>query len=168
MRTFLLFDNQPVLKWGQIPPHIMFKGKVPQDFDLAVSMDDNYVILDVDVKGSKNGFDHIPKDVLDALNETFNYKTKSGGSHFWIQYRGNKKLLNRATKFGLDLRTSDGYVKYPLKDDPVVHLDSVKHHSIIDEFLESLFSSEVPIRNIKSTKNGFEVDKRGTSREGSS
>ena len=149
MRTFLLKNNKPTILWGQTPKYKRFKGLPPKGYDLAVSMDDNYVILDVDVKNDKNGFDHIPKEVLEQLKNTFNYKTKNNGAHFWIEYKGNKYLMNRATKFGLDLRTSKGYVKYPIEDDPYSHLSEVYSHPVIDNFLESLYTDDIKLSDIK-------------------
>lgn len=135
--------------WGEIPKGKRFIGLPPKGYDLAVSMEDNYVILDVDVKNEKNGFEYIPDEVLDELYNTYNYKTKSGGSHFWVKYSGNKNLMNRATKFGLDLRTSKGYVKYPIKDDPYSHISDIKSSKVVDLFLEKLYADDVRLSDIK-------------------
>lgn len=145
MKSFLLKDGKPIIKWGNLSQGTMFIGNVPEGFDLAISPSENIVILDVDVKKQKNGFEHIPVFILQELEKTFNYKTNSGGRHYWIKYTGNITLLNRATDYGLDLRVSDkGYVKYyhhkPIQE--CIHL--IKESSIdLNKWLEKLFSSHL-------------------------
>ena len=118
MKSFLLKNNKPIVKWSLVPDEIYFEGNVPEGFDLAVCPSGNIVILDVDVKNGKNGFDFIPEEELKELNYTFHYNTKSGGAHYWIAYTGDKILMNTSTKYGLDLRigakkgNAGGYVKY--------------------------------------------------------
>lgn len=118
MKSFLLKNNKPIVKWGLIPDETYFEGTVPEGYALAVCPSGNIVILDVDNKNGKCGYENIPMLIQMELNTTFNYKTKSGGAHFWIEYTGNKELLNTSTKYGLDLRigakpgNAGGYVKY--------------------------------------------------------
>jgi hypothetical protein len=118
MKSFLLKDGHPTIKWGMLEDEIYFEGNVPEGFDLAVCPSGNIVILDVDVKNGKNGFDFISEEELKELNYTFHYSTKSGGAHYWIAYTGDKILMNTSTKYGLDLRigakkgNAGGYVKY--------------------------------------------------------
>lgn len=118
MKSFLLKNNKPIVKWGLIPDETYFEGPIPEGYSLAVCPSENIVILDVDNKNGKNGFNHIPINIRGELENTFHYNTKSGGGHYWIKYTGNKELLNTSTKYGLDLRigaksgNAGGYVKY--------------------------------------------------------
>ncbi len=118
MKSFLLRNGSPTIKFSLLSNNIFFEGDIPDGFDLAVAPSDNYIVIDVDVKNGKDGFNHIPIDIKLELWETFNYKTKSGGAHFWIKYLGGKTLMNTSTKYGLDLRigakgsNAGGYVKY--------------------------------------------------------
>lgn len=148
MKSFLLNkDNKPIIKWGQLKDNIFYEGQVPEEFSLAVAPFGKYIVLDVDVKGDKDGFKYIPTDVLLELEMTFWYNTKSGGAHFWCLYTGNKTLMNRATKFGLDCRvgadkrSNGGYVKYNHSVDirECIHLIKPTT-SLLNEFLEKLFS----------------------------
>jgi hypothetical protein len=83
------------------------------------------------------------------LQDTFNYKTKSGGAHYYLNYTGNKLLKNCATEYGLDLRigankatkNAGGYVKYN-GSIPVKEIESlIKQTSPnLNLWLEKLFS----------------------------
>jgi hypothetical protein len=146
MKSFLLKDNKPIIKWGLVPNETYFEGEVPEGFALAVSPSENIVILDVDNKNGKNGFNHIPVSIRSELENTFHYDTKSGGAHFWVRYTGNKTLLNTSTKYGLDLRigakpgNAGGYVKYHHNVDIRKCKDLIKESSIgLNKWLESLF-----------------------------
>ena len=148
MKSFLLKNNIPIVKWGLIPDNTFFQGIVPDGYDLAVCPSGSYVILDVDVKDGKNGFNHIPEEDLKELNYSFHYNTKSGGAHYWLDYTGNKVLLNKSTSLGLDLRigknektgNNGGYVKYRYNKDirECTHLIK-KTGKELNEFLEKLF-----------------------------
>lgn len=148
MKSFLLNkDHVPIISWGSLPDGIHFEGTVPEGYYKAVAPSGNIVILDVDLKGNKDGYAHIPMLVMAELEETFNYKTKSGGAHFWINYTGSKTLMNRATKLGLDLRIGakgdncGGYVKYhhtvDIRECEHLILNSSEK---LNAFLEKLFS----------------------------
>ena len=149
MKSFLLKNNVPIVKWGLIPDNTFFQGNVPDGYDLAVCPSGSYVILDVDVKDDKNGFNHIPEEDLKELNYSFHYNTKSGGAHYWLDYTGDKILLNKSTPLGLDLRigknektgNNGGYVKYRYNKDirECTHLIK-KTGKELNEFLEKLFS----------------------------
>lgn len=140
MKSFLLKDNKPILKWGQIPDGYFFEGDIPEGYSLAVSPSPPYVILDVDVK-NVNGLKVIPEEILTELNNTFNYVTKSGGRHYWIKYTGDIPLFNRATKYGIDLRNHKGYVRWYPKEDIRDCIFLIKDStSILNEFLEKFFS----------------------------
>lgn len=148
MKSFLLnSENKPIVKWGSLPNNTFFEGVVPNGYSLAISPSENYVILDVDVKGNKNGFKHIPQEILNELLLTFFYTTKSGGAHYWIKYTGDKTLINKSTELGLDLRigakgsNSGGYVKYHNTTDirQCIHLIENSSQKM-NEFLENLFS----------------------------
>lgn len=164
MKSFLLNkENKPIVKWSMVPNETYFEGEVPEGYALAACPSDNIVILDVDVKNGKCGFNHIPdynnfikfifkifkikkQSIFDELNGTFNYKTKSGGAHYWVKYTGNKELLNTSTKYGLDLRigakpgNNGGYVKYNHNVDIRECKHLIKSSSEqLNEWLESLF-----------------------------
>jgi len=147
MKTFLLKDNVPVIKWGMLPDNTFYEGIIPEGYALAACPSDNIVILDVDNKNGKCGWENIPHVINIELSETFHYFTKSGGAHYWIRYTGNKVLKNTSTKLGLDLRigakgsNSGGYVKYHHNVDvrECVHL--IKESSEkLNKWLEKLFS----------------------------
>lgn len=147
MKSFLLKNNTPIVKWSLVPDGCFFEGEIPSGFDLAVCPG-KYIVLDVDNKSSeKNGFNNIPISILAELENTFNYKTKSGnGRHYWLLYLGNKKLMNTSTKYFLDLRVGEsvgnagGYVRYQHSVDvrECIHLikDTSKE---LNKWLESLF-----------------------------
>ncbi len=120
MKSFLL-NNQykPTVKWSLVPENCFYEGEVPTGFFKAVCPG-KYIVLDVDNKSpEKSGFNYIPISILAELENTFNYKTKSGnGRHYWILYLGDKTLMNTSTKYFLDLRVGQklnnagGYVLY--------------------------------------------------------
>lgn len=149
MKSFLLKNNVPILKWGSIPDNTFFEGNVPDGYDLAVCPSGSYVIFDVDVKDGKNGYQYIPFNILHELQYSFWYHTKSGGAHYWIDYTGDKVLLNKSTSLGLDLRigknektgNNGGYVKYRHNKDirECIHLIK-KSSKELNEFLEKLFT----------------------------
>jgi len=152
MKSFLLSNknNTPNVKWGLVPPFYYFEGKVPEGYSLAVSPVNNYIVVDVDCKNGKNGYENIPMVILAELEETYNYKTSSGGGHYWLEYTGNKILKNTSTKYGIDLRigakngNAGGYVKYaPAKqgDDIRNHIQEInKTSEAMNIWLEKLFS----------------------------
>jgi len=148
MKSFLLNKyNKPICKWGMLPDNVFFEGEVPESYYLAVAPSDNIIILDVDCKNDKNGYENIPHLIQIELNETFNYKTKSGGAHYWIKYTGRKTLKNTSTEYGLDLRVgakgsnAGGYVKYHHNVDIRECVDLIKPSSkSLNEWLKSLFS----------------------------
>jgi hypothetical protein len=150
MKSFLLKNNHPTIKWSMLPDNIFFEGVIPEGYDLAVCPSGNYIVLDVDVKGDKNGFEHIPSYFKAQLDTSFYYDTKSGGRHYWLEYTGDKYLLNKATKYGLDLRVgakgknAGGYVKYvhPVDIRQCIHLIK-KTSPDLNEWLEGLFSNKV-------------------------
>jgi len=150
MKSFLLRNGSPTVKWGSIPSNYYFEGTVPEGYDLAVSPTDDYIVVDVDKKNDKNGFHNIPSDIFLLLTETYYYNTKSGGAHFWLKYTGTGLLKNTSTKYGIDLRIGakdgncGGYVKYwpALKGEDIRnHIEEIKSTSLImNEWLEKLFS----------------------------
>ena len=150
MKSFLLYDNKPVCKWGMIPDNTFFVGKVPEGYSLAVAPSDNIIILDVDMKNGKNGYKNIPFNIFNELQKTFYYHTKSGGAHFWMRYEGYETLLNTSTKLGLDLRIGckkdncGGYVKYNHDKDirECIHLIKDTSNDMC-RWLESLFTKQI-------------------------
>lgn len=152
MKSFLLDRNKkPIILWSLLEDGIFFEGTVPENHFLAVCPSENIVILDVDKKQGKNGFNYIPISIKSELEKTFHYNTGSGGAHYFCRYTGNKHLLNRATKFGLDLRVgkdnktgnNGGYVRYQHNEDirKCEHL-ILECSSELNKFLEKLFSNE--------------------------
>jgi hypothetical protein len=150
MRSFLLKNGIPVIKFSMLPDNVFFVGEPPVGFDIAVSTtDEKTVIIDVDVKNGKNGYNHIPLEIIDELEQSFWYHSKSGGGHYYFHYTGNKLLRNGTTNFGIDLRigpnkatgNAGGYVRYyhnvPIQE--CMHL--IKSTSKeLNEWLEALFS----------------------------
>lgn len=140
MKSFLLKNNHPVLKWGLLPEGKFFEGTIPEGYSLAISPSDPYIILDVDNKEGKNGFDFIPADIKEELDKSFNYPTKNNGRHYWLNYTGSQVLRNKATKFGLDLRTNKGYVKWHFKGDIRDYISQVNQTTTkLNEWLYELF-----------------------------
>lgn len=148
MKTFLVKDKTettkatPIIKWGILPDNTFFEGDIPNGYNLAVNPSEGFVVVDVDVKGKKNGFNFIPLgNITNELRDTFSYQTKSGGKHFWLKYTGKEYLLNKATNEGIDLRTDKGYVIYYPKDDIRNNIHLINETSpLMNEWLERLFS----------------------------
>lgn len=155
MKSFLLKDNTPIIKWSQIPDGLFYEGNIPTGgYDLAVCpTNEKQVILDIDCKeGKTNGYNNIPPVIFKELLESFHYNTKSGGMHIFLNYTGIRILKNCATKYGLDLRigpnvktkNAGGYVKFhPAKqgDDIRNHFNEIKDTSDqVNIWLESLFA----------------------------
>ena len=146
MKSFLLKDNKPIVKWSMILNNTFFEGAIPEGYALAVAPSENYIILDVDNKNGKNGFINIPNKQFLELDKTFNYYTKSGGKHYFLKYTGNKTLLNTSTKLALDLRigskpkNAGGYVRYYHHTDirQCIHLIN-ETSSELNQWLEELF-----------------------------
>jgi hypothetical protein len=141
MKSFLLKDKRPIVKWGMIPNETYFEGTVPEGYSLAVSPSEGYVIIDVDRHGKIDGFDNVPDNIITELNNTFNYKTKNNGMHYWVKYTGNRPLGNKTSGLGIDLRTHKGYVVfYPLLDPRDCMLKVKNSSTILNKWLEKLFS----------------------------
>jgi hypothetical protein len=126
-----------------LPENVFFEGEVPEGYALAVCPSENYIVLDVDRHGKKDGFEAIPRDIETELAFTFSYPTKNNGKHFWLRYTGDKHLANKASGKGIDLRTNKGYVVwYPNEDiRDVIECNLVMDTSEnMNYWLESLFS----------------------------
>jgi len=157
MRSFLLKNNEPIIKWGLLTDGTMYHGKIPEGYDLAVNPHRPYIIVDVDRHGKKDGFLNIPEHLKDELDSTFNYPTKHNGRHYWFYYTGDKFLINKASNLGIDLRTGNkrynakewtngGYVKWhPRNNMNIIDvLDQVKRSSPeLNKWLEELFCSKI-------------------------
>ena len=140
MKSFLLKDKKPICKWSLVPQECYFEGEVPEGYGLAICPHDPYIILDIDRHGEVDGFDNIPEDITKELLGHFRYATKNNGSHIWLKYTGTKKLLNKTSGKGLDLRTHNGYVKWYLDKDIRSYIHLVMDTSPeLNTFLESLF-----------------------------
>jgi len=156
MKTFLLKNGHPTIKWSMVPDNCFFEGTIPPGYDLAVCpTDEKQVILDVDCKNGKDGYSNIPHLIMIELQDTFGYKTKSGGAHYFMNYTGNKLLLNTSTQLGLDLRigknkttgNNGGYVKYNHTEDirKCMHLIKPTSNNM-NVWLEKLFTG---VNNLK-------------------
>lgn len=152
MKSFLLHKNHPVIKFSMLPDNVFFEGELPgEDYALAVCpTNEKMVVVDVDVKNGKNGYENIPTLIQMELDNTFNYKTKSGGAHYFLGYNGNKLLKNCATEYGLDLRiganketgNAGGYVKWNCNKHPKECIHLIKESSErMNKWLEKLFST---------------------------
>ena len=154
MRSFLLKNGKPLIKWGLLPDGVMYHGKIPEGYDLAVNPHHPYIIIDVDRHGKKDGFTNLPINLLPELNATFHYPTKNNGMHYWFEYSGDKSLSNKASNLGIDLRTGNkkfsktewthgGYVKWHPRDTMNIMnvLDKVNKTSLeLNQFIEELFA----------------------------
>lgn len=142
MKSFLLKDKKPIIRWGSLPDEVYFEGNIPTGYSLAISPSSNYVVIDVDVHNDEiNGFDNVPKTILRELNNTLNYPTKNKGRHYWVEYTGNKVLANKTSGLGIDLRTNKGYVVWYLNDDVRQYLHTINKTSTkLNNWLEKLFS----------------------------
>jgi len=140
MKTFLVKDKTPTIKWGKLKDGTFFKGSVPEGYDLAVSPSKGMVVIDVDKHGKTNGFNNIPKELMVELKSTLNYPTKNGGRHFWFVYTGKENLQNKASNLSIDLRTHKGYVVWYPEDDIKRRLKDIKQTSTkLNTWLEEHF-----------------------------
>jgi hypothetical protein len=148
MRTFLVKNKKPIVKWGGFPQNTFFYGEIPDNCSLGVSPSKGYVVIDVDRHGTKNGFDHVPDYILKELEQSFNYPTKNNGHHYWVKYTGDRVLGNKTSNLGIDLRTEKGYVVwYPKTITPQEAMKKVKESSVALNFwLMDLFSYKVDMK----------------------
>ena len=142
MKSFLLKGKRPTIKWGSLPENIFFEGDVPEDYNLAVSPSEKYIVIDVDRHGDIDGFDNIPKHLKEDLSRTLCYPTKNKGMHYWFWYTGDKPLANKASGQGIDLRTNKGYVVwYPKNRDIRDSIEFIDDTTLdMNKWLETLFS----------------------------
>ena len=141
MKSFLLRGKRPIIKWGMLPDGVFFEGKVPEGYSLAVCPSENYIVIDVDRHGDKDGFEAIPDHLKFELVQTLMYTTKNNGHHYWFRYSGNKPLGNKTSGKGIDLRTNRGYVVWYPEKDIRECLDQVNESSEeMNIWLEELFS----------------------------
>jgi len=119
-----------------------YEGKIPEGYDLCISPSKGYIIVDVDRHDNKDGFKHISKQILKELEETFHYKTKNNGVHYWFKYTGDKELLNKTSGLGIDLRVgTKGYVVFYAPGDIRNYINKVNKTSLsINKWVENLFS----------------------------
>jgi hypothetical protein len=141
MRSFLLKNKKPIIKWGMLPDNVFFEGEVPEGFSLAVSPSRNYIVIDVDTHGDINGFDNLPHLIQMELSKSLTYPTKNDGRHYWMIYTGSKELANKTSGLGIDLRTNKGYAVWYKKEDIRECLHLIKPTSEkLNKWLEKLFS----------------------------
>lgn len=140
MRSFLLKDKKPLMRWGLIPDGYMYKGEIPEGYNLAISPSPGYIVVDIDNHGDKNGFDIIPPVLMRELTGTLHYNTKNDGMHCWFKYTGTRKLANKTSNQGIDLRTEKGYVVWWHNKSIEDCLEDIKESSEqLNVWLESLF-----------------------------
>jgi len=153
VKSFLLNakTNTPIIPWSLVPQGIFFEGTIPENHFLAVSpTSEKMVIVDIDCKpGKVSGYDNIPLHIMDELENTFHYKTKSGGMHSILHYTGDKLLRNGTSNVSIDLRigpnkatgNNGGYVRWYSEIHPrdCEHLIEESSREMND-FLEKLFS----------------------------
>lgn len=151
MKTFLLKGKQPIIKFSMLPDNTFFEGTIPDGYSLAICpSNERQIVVDVDKReGGKNGFNSIPKNILKELEKTFNYPTKSGGKHFFLNYTGLELLKNTSTLEGIDLRigknkktgNNGGYVRYNHPEDIRNCLHFINNTSLeLNKWLELLFT----------------------------
>ena len=154
MKSFLLKDKKPIVKWGQIPDEYYFEGKVPEGYSLAICPHFPFIILDVDNHGDINGADNIPFALKGELDKTLNYSTKNNGKHYWFKYSGNKELMNKTSGLSIDLRTHKGYVRWYLDNDIRKYITLIKASSpSLNLWLEKLFFIKIE----KQKKNNYGI-----------
>jgi len=140
MKSFLLRDKKPTVKWSMVPDEIYFEGDVPEGYGLAICPHDPYVILDIDKHGEIDGFSNIPSNISEELKTHFGYPTKNNGRHIWLYYTGTEVLMNKASGLGIDLRTSKGYVKWYLDNDIRKYIHLINPTSdVLNNWLNNLF-----------------------------
>lgn len=141
MKSFLLKEKKPIVKWSLVPDEIYYEGEIPEGFSLAISPNAPYIVLDIDNHEEENGFDNIPYLIKVELSEHFGYQTNSGGQHIWLKYSGDKELGNKTSGLCIDLRTHKGYVKWYLDGDIRNYISEIKETSTrLNTWLEELFS----------------------------
>ena len=100
-----------------------FWGRWPKA-NIGVVIPDGYFVLDVDI--SHNGFASLEalQEKYDALPETLQITTGSGGAHFWyktpVEIRNTARL---AGYDGIDVRGKGGYVVAP----PSIHRNGLPY-----------------------------------------
>lgn len=157
MRSFLLRNNKPLIKWGLLPDNTLYKGNIPEGYDLAINPHQPYIIVDVDRHGKKDGFTFIPNHLKEELKATLHYPTKNNGMHYWFYYTGDKTLINKASNFGIDLRTgfkkfndsewtNGGYVKWHPRN--TMNIEDVlwqanQTSKMMNIWIEDLFSHKI-------------------------
>ena len=152
MKTFLLHKGIPTIKFSMLPDGIFYEGKLPEgDYALAVCpTNEKQIVVDIDCKpGKTNGYSNVPPEIYAELIQSYHYYTKSGGMHIFLNYSGDKVLLNTSTKLAIDLRiganketnNAGGYVKFNGTGDIREHIHLIKTTSPeLNLWLESLFT----------------------------
>lgn len=135
MKSFLVINKKPLIKWTKLSKGKFYKGDIPKGYHLAVNPSGNYIIVDVDRHGSKDGFRNIPSHLQEELDSTFSYGTKNNGRHYWFKYTGDYKLANKPSGLGIDLRTDKGYV--------VWYTEQLRPENLIESGLVKETSSEM-------------------------
>lgn len=141
MKSFLLKNKKPIIKWGMLPDQTFFEGVLPEGYSLAVSPSGKFIVIDIDKHKDQDGFLNIPDHLKNELENTLNYSTKNNGKHYWFYYTGKKELANKTSGLSIDLRTNKGYVVWYPKEDIRDCINKIKYTSeILNDWLEKLFS----------------------------
>lgn len=129
------------MKWKNLPDGVMYKGKIPEGYNLGICPTPGYIIIDIDRHSEeKDGFDNIPLELMPELLSTLHYNTKNNGMHCWFKYTGDKKLANKTSNKGIDLRTHKGYVVWWHNKPMEECLNDIKETSNkLNKWLEELF-----------------------------
>ncbi len=140
MKSFLVKNKKPIIKWGSLPDNTFFKGEVPDGYSLAVSPSKGTIIIDVDRHGDIDGFTNIPDELQLELDNTLNYSTKNNGRHYWFKYTGAVNLMNKASNLGIDLRTHKGYAVWYSDINIIECMKYVQETTTtMNKWLESIF-----------------------------
>lgn len=142
MKSFLVRDKYPVIRWSLLPDGTFFEGPLPEGYNLAIVPSGDYIVIDIDRHGTIDGFKIIPLELKPELFNTLNYQTRNNGMHFWFKYKGNKPLGNKSSGQGIDLRVGfKGYVVWYPEKDIRDCLDEIQTSSKeMNKWLEKLFS----------------------------
>ena len=148
MKSFLCINKKPICRWTKIPQGTFFEGNIPIGYDLGICPGEAYMVIDVDRHGVINGFDSIPSELKQELNNTLHYPTRNNGMHYWFKNTSKKTLANKTSGLGIDLRIEDkGYVIWYKDGDIRDYISQIKEPtSDMNSWVESMFSRLSRIR----------------------
>lgn len=109
-------NKRPVTKWGKYQSRYPTQEdtekwtKYAEGFAVVTGRLSGIVILDVDCKNGKNGFDSLQGK---QLPPTPTVRTPSGGTHYYYKYPGKKVVTKQNILPGVDIRGDGGYALIP-------------------------------------------------------